>query len=48
MTGRSSSAAGLAVFGKQLMVSYGVRDCEAWTATMDVEEVIRFIYKDAL
>ena len=30
------------------MVSYGVRDCEAWTATMDVDEVIRFIYKDAL
>jgi glycosyltransferase involved in cell wall biosynthesis len=41
-------AAGLAVFGKQLMVSYGVRDCEAWTATMDTEEVLRFIYKDAL
>jgi glycosyltransferase involved in cell wall biosynthesis len=40
--------AGLAVFGKQLMVSYGVRDCEAWTATMDTEEVIRFVYKDAL
>jgi glycosyltransferase involved in cell wall biosynthesis len=40
--------AGLAVFGKKLMVSYGVRDCEAWTATMDTEEVIRFIYKDAL
>lgn len=40
--------AGLAVFGKQLMVSYGVRDCEAWTAMMDIEEVLRFIYRDAL
>lgn len=40
--------AGLAVFGKQLMVSYGVRDCEAWTATIDTEEVLRFVYKDAL
>jgi glycosyltransferase involved in cell wall biosynthesis len=37
--------AGLAVFGKQLMVSYGVRDCEAWTATMNTDEVLRFIYK---
>jgi glycosyltransferase involved in cell wall biosynthesis len=34
--------AGLAVFDKKLMVSYGVRDCEAWMATMDVDEVIRF------
>lgn len=43
-------AAGLAYFPqkKQLIASYGVRDCEAWTATMDPEEVIRFIYKDAL
>ena len=32
----------------KLMVSYGVRDCEAWTATMDIDEVLRFIYKDAL
>lgn len=40
--------AGLAVFGKQLVVSYGVRDCEAWTATMDTEEVLRFVYKDTL
>jgi glycosyltransferase involved in cell wall biosynthesis len=41
-------AAGLAVFNKQLMVSYGVRDCEAWTATMDVNDVLQFIYRDAL
>jgi glycosyltransferase involved in cell wall biosynthesis len=40
--------AGLAVFGKQLMVSYGVRDEEAWTATMDIEEVLRFVYKGVL
>jgi glycosyltransferase involved in cell wall biosynthesis len=40
--------AGLAVFDKKLVVSYGVRDCEAWTATMDAEEVLRFVYKDAL
>jgi glycosyltransferase involved in cell wall biosynthesis len=40
--------AGLAVFGKKLMVSYGVRDCEAWTATVDTDEVLRFVYKDAL
>jgi hypothetical protein len=40
--------AGLAVFGKQLMVSYGIKDAEAWTATMDIEEVLRFIYKDTL
>ena len=40
--------AGLAYFpGKnQLMVSYGVRDCEAWTATIDADEVVRFIYKE--
>jgi glycosyltransferase involved in cell wall biosynthesis len=43
-------AAGLAHFldKRQLMVSYGVRDAEAWTATMDVDEVIAFIYRDAL
>jgi glycosyltransferase involved in cell wall biosynthesis len=40
--------AGLAVFGKQLMVSYGVRDEEAWTATMDIEEVLQFVYKGSL
>jgi len=37
--------AGLAYFpkSKQLMISYGVRDCEAWTATMDPDEVLNFI-----
>jgi glycosyltransferase involved in cell wall biosynthesis len=42
--------AGLAYFPekRQLMVSYGVRDCEAWTATMDPQEVLRFVYQDAL
>jgi glycosyltransferase involved in cell wall biosynthesis len=37
--------AGLAYFPdkKQLMMSYGVRDCEAWTATMDPDEVLNFI-----
>ena len=35
--------AGLAAFGGKLMVSYGLRDEEAWTATMDVFEVLRFI-----
>ena len=42
--------AGLAYFPdkRQLMCSYGVQDREAWTATMDVDEVVRFIYKDAL
>jgi glycosyltransferase involved in cell wall biosynthesis len=39
--------AGLAHFPekKQLMVSYGVRDEEAWTATMDVDQVFTFIYQ---
>ena len=36
-------AAGLALFGRELMVSYGVRDEEAWTGTMDLDEVMRFI-----
>jgi glycosyltransferase involved in cell wall biosynthesis len=40
--------AGLAVFDKKLMVSYGVRDCEAWTATMDIDDVLRFVYRDTL
>jgi glycosyltransferase involved in cell wall biosynthesis len=42
--------AGLAYFPEkmQLMVSFGVRDCEAWTATMNVDDVIAFIYRDAL
>lgn len=35
--------AGLALIGKQLIVSYGVRDEEAWTATMDLDEVMRFV-----
>jgi hypothetical protein len=25
------------------MASYGVRDCEAWVARMDLDEVLRFI-----
>jgi glycosyltransferase involved in cell wall biosynthesis len=39
-------AAGLAYFPdrKQLIASYGVRDCEAWLTVLDPEEVIRFIY----
>jgi len=43
-------AAGLAYFPEKmkLMVSYGVRDCEAWTATMNVNDVIQFVYRDAL
>jgi glycosyltransferase involved in cell wall biosynthesis/predicted GH43/DUF377 family glycosyl hydrolase len=41
-------AAGLAMVGGKLMVSYGVRDCEAWTATMDPFEVVNFAYRDAL
>lgn len=38
-------AAGLAYFPEnhQLVVSYGVRDCEAWLAKMDVSEVLDFI-----
>ena len=35
--------AGLARFGDKLMVSYGVRDEEAWTATMDLDEVEEFL-----
>lgn len=37
--------AGLAYFPdkKLLMMSYGVRDCEAWTAMMDPDEVLNFI-----
>jgi hypothetical protein len=33
----------MARFDNQLMISYGVRDREAWLATMDVEEVLKFI-----
>lgn len=38
-------AAGLAYFSekRQLMASYGLRDCEAWLATMAVDEVMAFI-----
>jgi hypothetical protein len=40
-------AAGLAYFPdkQQLMISFGVRDCEAWTATMDPDQVVRFAYR---
>jgi predicted GH43/DUF377 family glycosyl hydrolase len=41
-------AAGLALVDGKLIASYGVRDCEAWLARLDPDEVIRFIYKDAL
>jgi glycosyltransferase involved in cell wall biosynthesis len=38
-------AAGMAYLPehRQLVISYGVRDCEAWLATMDFDEVIAFI-----
>jgi hypothetical protein len=38
-------AAGMAYFParRQLMASYGVMDREAWTATMDLDEVLAFI-----
>jgi hypothetical protein len=36
-------AAGMALFDDKLMVSYGIRDEEAWTATMDLDEVLEFI-----
>jgi predicted GH43/DUF377 family glycosyl hydrolase len=35
--------AGMALFGDKLMMSYGVRDREAWTATVGVEDVLKFI-----
>jgi hypothetical protein len=43
-------AAGMAYFPErhELMVSYGVRDCEVWSATMDVNEVVKFVYRAAL
>lgn len=43
-------AAGLAYFPdtRQLMMSFGVRDCEAWIATAQADDVIQFVYKDAL
>jgi len=38
-------AAGLAFIPdkRQLVASYGVRDCEAWLATMDLDEVLAFV-----
>jgi glycosyltransferase involved in cell wall biosynthesis len=42
-------AAGLSYFPdkRQLLASYGVRDCEAWLATMNLDEVIAFIAEGA-
>ncbi|HKF54717.1 MAG TPA: glycosyltransferase [Blastocatellia bacterium] len=37
-------AAGMALFGDKLMVSYGLKDQEAWLATMDVGEVLALTY----
>jgi hypothetical protein len=37
-------AAGMALFGDKLMVSYGDKDREAWLATMDVGEVLALTY----
>jgi len=41
-------AAGLAYFPdkRQLMISYGVRDCEAWLAVLDVDEVLAFVAEE--
>jgi len=38
-------AAGMAYFSvtRRLMISYGVRDCEAWLAEMDAFRVLDFI-----
>jgi glycosyltransferase involved in cell wall biosynthesis len=38
-------AAGLAFIPekRQLVASYGIRDCEAWLATMDLDDVVAFI-----
>ena len=38
-------AAGLAYIRekRQLVASYGIRDCEAWLATMDLDEVLAFV-----
>ena len=41
-------AAGLALVDGKLIASYGIMDKEAWLATMDPDEVIRFIYRDTL
>jgi len=35
-------AAGMARFGDNLMISYGVRDREAWIGWIDLEDVLRF------
>lgn len=37
-------AAGMALFGDQLVVSFGVRDEEAWLARMRLDEVWRFVW----
>jgi glycosyltransferase involved in cell wall biosynthesis len=43
-------AAGLAYFieNDEIVISYGVRDCQAWLATMELDEVLSFIYGEAL
>ena len=43
-------SAGLAYFieNDEVVISYGVRDCEAWLATMKLDEVLSFVYGDAL
>jgi glycosyltransferase involved in cell wall biosynthesis/predicted GH43/DUF377 family glycosyl hydrolase len=41
-------AAGLALIDGKLMASYGVRDEEAWIATMDPQEVVNFVYRGEL
>jgi hypothetical protein len=37
--------AGMALFGDKLLLSYGVKDREAWIATMDVGEVLALTYQ---
>jgi len=37
-------AAGMALFGDQLVISFGVRDEEAWLARMRFDEVLRFVW----
>jgi glycosyltransferase involved in cell wall biosynthesis len=41
-------AAGMAYFieDDEIVISYGVRDCEAWLATMQLDEVLSFVYGD--
>jgi len=36
-------AAGMALFGDKLLLSYGIRDREAWIAWVDLAEVLEFI-----